>query len=76
MLNVDPMLYIGLTIILVLVIVLFSMLYSPTQYRELKKLFHEQRAADDVVYEGLRHSNVAEKLLFRWTTKDVEHYYE
>lgn len=76
MLNVDPMLLIGLAIILVLMFVLLLILYSPAQYRELKKLFLEQKAADDVVYEGLRHSNVAEKLLFRWTTKDVEHYYE
>ena len=76
MLNVDPqLLYIGIACILAGV-VLLAWGYSPSQYQELKHLYKGQVEADNVVYEGLKHSNVAEKVLFRWTTKDVEHYYE
>lgn len=57
------------------VIVMLVVYYSPSQYGELKALYKEQEANDDIVYVGLKHSNVAEKLIFRWTTKDVEHYY-
>jgi len=53
-----------------------ALLYSPKEYAELKKLYKEQVEADNAVYDGLKHSNIAEKVLFRWTTKDVEHYYE
>lgn len=76
MFGADPqLLYIGVACILA-GICLLCWGYSPSQYRELKKLYKEQVEADNAVYDGLKHSNIAEKVLFRWTTKDVEHYYE
>lgn len=69
--------YMYLLIIFVMIMVAcIVVLYSSSQYRELKHLFKAQQEADDTVYEGLKHSNIAEKFLFRLTTKDVEHYYE
>lgn len=61
---------------LVLVIILISVFYSPAEYAHLKALYKAQCEADDKVYEWKKHAGPLDKLLHRWTTKDVEHYYE
>ena len=74
MLNIDPTLGLAILVIFVLFVVLFQMLYSQRQYRELSHLYHEQKRADDTVYEGINSSRFR-RIWFKLTNKGVNHYY-
>jgi uncharacterized protein YcbK (DUF882 family) len=70
----NKLLVIGIILLVVLIILLFSMLYSPAQYKKLSELYHSQKAADDVVYEGINTSKFR-RYWFKLTHKGVGHYY-
>jgi hypothetical protein len=72
----EYMLYIGIVLLFLLLWVLLSLLYSPSQYRELKALYMEQMKSDDHVYEWKENAGPIAKWWFRLTTKNVGHYYE
>ncbi len=74
MLYENWLLLIGIILAVMLVVMLFSMLYSPSQYRKLSDLYHEQKRADDIVYEGLNSSRF-KRVWFKLTNKGVNHYY-
>jgi uncharacterized membrane protein len=74
MLYENWLLLIGIVLLVVLLVLLFNMLYSPGQYRKLSDLYYEQKRADDVVYEGLNSSRF-KRVWFKLTNKGVNHYY-
>jgi hypothetical protein len=71
---IDPTTGLTVLVLIVLMLVLLMMLYSPSQYRELSRLYHEQIAADDTVYEGIN-SGRFKRVWFKITTKNNSHYY-
>ena len=64
-----------ITIITVsLLVLVVALLYSHNQYKQLSKLYHEQKEADNTVYEGLATSRFR-RFWFKLTNKGVNHYY-
>lgn len=73
MMSHQQLIVIGI-IALVILIILFAMFYSPAQYKQLSELYHTQKDADNIVYEGLATSRFR-RFWFKLSNRDVNHYY-